>query len=521
MTSSSWTGAAGAVPVGSSPSVSDLLNEAPRSKFHRRTVLVSGVGFFTDAYDLFVISIVATIVATQWHLSTLQTSWVTGSAILGAFFGALVFGRIADVLGRKRVYTIVAAIMIVGALASSVAPGFVWLVIARFVLGVGIGGDYPVSAVLMSEYSNRKDRGRMVGMVFSMQALGLIVGPLVGLLLLSSGVSDGVTWRILLGLGAIPAAGVIYLRSKMPESPRFKAQVQGETRQANEDIVTYSDGVVDGSIAGTEGGHRMGLSHFLRDRRMLMLLIGTAGSWFLFDYAYYGNTLSLPAILKQVDSAASLETKLLWTLAIFVVFAVPGYIAAVLTMDQIGHRRLQFIGFGVMAGAFLTLAAFEHLTTMVAPFLAIFGLSYFFVEFGPNMTTFVLPSEVFPVSVRTTGHGIAAGVGKLGAFVGVFVVPQLQKHYGLRGMLTIAGVAAVLGFALTKVLPEPARRTLEEMHEGYDAPTIAPPRLSSPQTDPAFDGAMPLVTLAVQQAPKPQVGMVVHQMSRDVAEDAG
>ena len=82
-------------------SVTDLLDEAPRSKFHRRTVLVSGVGFFTDAYDLFVISTVATIVATQWHLSTLQTSWVTGSAILGAFFGAFVFGRIADVLGRK------------------------------------------------------------------------------------------------------------------------------------------------------------------------------------------------------------------------------------------------------------------------------------------------------------------------------------------------------------------------------------------------------------------------------------
>jgi len=517
---SSWMGAAEAVPVGSTPSVSDLLNEAPRSKFHRRTVLVSGVGFFTDAYDLFVISIVATIVATQWHLSTLQTSWVTGSAILGAFFGAIVFGRIADVLGRKRVYTIVAAIMIVGALASAVAPGFVWLVIARFVLGLGIGGDYPVSAVLMSEYSNRKDRGRMVGMVFSMQALGLIVGPLVGLLLLSSGVSHGLTWRILLGLGAIPAAGVIYLRSKMPESPRFKDQVQGETRQAKKDIVTYSDGVVDSSIAGTHGTQRMGLSQFLRNRRMLMLLIGTAGSWFLFDYAYYGNTLSLPAILKQVDSTASLETKLLWTLGIFLVFAVPGYITAVLTMDRIGHRRLQFIGFGVMAGAFLTLAAFEHLTTMIAPFLAIFGLSYFFVEFGPNMTTFVLPSEVFPVSVRTTGHGIAAGIGKLGAFVGVFFVPQLQKHYGLRGMLTIAGVAAVLGFALTKVLPEPARRTLEEMQDGYDGPRISPPKVSPPLIDPAFDGTMPRVPLAVQQAPETQVRTGVQQMSRDAVEDA-
>jgi MFS family permease len=410
--------------------------------------------------------------------------------------------------------------MMVGALASAFAPGFVLLIIARFVLGLGIGGDYPVSAVLMSEYSNRKDRGRMVGMVFSMQALGLVVGPLLGLLLLSSGVSHSLTWRILLGLGAIPAAGVIYLRSKMPESPRFKDQVQGETGQAKKDIVAYSDGVVDSPIAGTHGTQRMGLRQFLRDRRMLMLLIGTAGSWFLFDYAYYGNTLSLPAILKQVDSTASLETKLLWTLAIFLVFAVPGYIVAVLAMDRIGHRRLQFIGFGVMAGAFLTLAAFEHLTTMVAPFLAIFGLSYFFVEFGPNMTTFVLPSEVFPVSVRTTGHGIAAGVGKLGAFVGVFLVPQLQKHYGLRGMLTIAGVAAVLGFALTKVLPEPARRTLEEMHDGYDMPRIPPSRVSPLQIDPAFDRAMPKVPLAVQQAPEAGVRASVQQMSRDAVEDS-
>lgn len=500
MTSSSSPTAEAAFTSGA-PSVSDLLNEAPRSKFHRRTVLVSGVGFFTDAYDLFVISTVATLVATQWRLSTLQTSWVTGSAILGACFGAFIFGRLADVLGRKRVYTIVAGIMIVGALASAVAPGFIWMVVARFVLGLGIGGDYPVSAVLMSEYSNRKDRGRMVGMVFSMQALGLIVGPLVGLVLLSSGTSHEMTWRIMLGLGAIPAAGVIYLRSKMPESPRFKSQVQGKADQAGEDIAAYSDGVVKAPIGSVQTTQRLGLGQFLRNRRMFLLLTGTAGSWFLFDYAYYGNTLSLPAILKEVDSTASLETKLLWTLGLFVVFAVPGYVVAVMTMDRIGHRRLQFIGFAVMAGAFLTLAGFAHLTTMVVPFLTIFGLSYFFVEFGPNMTTFVLPSEVFPVSMRTTGHGIAAGIGKLGAFVGVFLVPQLQKHYGLRGMLAIAGIAAILGFALTGILPEPARRNLEDMHGEFDAPRSSPPQISPPQISRAFDDAQSALPLIVQQSP--------------------
>ncbi|HET6795347.1 MAG TPA: MFS transporter [Acidimicrobiales bacterium] len=450
-------------PAAVPPTVTDLLNDAPRSRFHRRAVLISGMGFFTDAYDLFVIATVAALVKTQWHLSTTQTSWVTGSAILAAFFGALVFGRIADVRGRKWVYTLVAAIMIVGAVASALAPGYVFLVVARFVLGLGIGGDYPVSAVLMSEYSNRSDRGRLVGLVFSMQALGLIVGPLVALVLLASGISGDVTWRVLLGLGAVPAAAVVYLRARMPESPRFQARIQGRSAQAAEQLKVFTGGAIDTSGSASDGMRRMSLRQFLADRRMLTLIDGTAGTWFLFDYAYYGNTLSLPSILKQVAPHATLEAKLAWTLAIFAVFALPGYMAAVVRMDRIGHRRLQLLGFGVMAGCFLALGAFASLTATVAPFLAIFGLSYFFIEFGPNTTTFVLPSEVFPVSMRTTGHGIAAGVGKLGAFIGVFLVPQLQKGIGLRGMLVIAGVAAILGYLLTQVLPEPARRTLEDV----------------------------------------------------------
>ena len=326
--------------------------------------------------------------------------------------------------------------MIVGALASALAPGFLFLVIARFVLGLGIGGDYPVSAVLMSEYANRKDRGRLVGLVFSMQALGLIVGPLVALVLLSSGMSDNLTWRILLALGAVPAAAVVYLRAKMPESPRFQARVQGEPSRPPPSCRCSPRGpsTPDAAVT-TRAPGAWAWPSSSANRRMLKLLLGTAGTWFLFDYAYYGNTLSLPSILKDVSPHASLETKLVWTLGLFVVFALPGYLLAVAKMDRIGHRRLQLIGFAVMAACFVALGAVPALTASVGPFLAIFGLSYFFTEFGPNTTTFVLPSEVFPVSMRTTGHGIAAGVGKLGAFIGVFLVPQLQKSIGLRGML--------------------------------------------------------------------------------------
>jgi MFS family permease len=466
--------------TGAGRSVSEALNEAPTSKFHRRAVVASGVGFFTDAYDLFVISTVATLVTAQWHLGTAETSWVTGAAILGAFVGAFTFGRAADLLGRKRVYVLVAAIMILGALASAAAPSFAWLVAARFVLGLGIGGDYPVSAVLMSEYSNRQDRGRMVGLVFSMQAVGLVVGPLVGLVLLSSGLTDATVWRLLLGFGAVPAAAVIYLRTRMPESPRYQEHVKGAAHVAAQEVAAFSGGVLQAAAAedlAPAPPHRLSLRDFVTSRRILLLVLGTAGSWFLFDYAYYGNTLSLPAILKGVDPTATLEAKLVWTLAIFVVFAVPGYILAFMRMDRVGHRRLQLIGFAVMAVAFVSLAVFAPLTVHVAPFLAVFGLSYFFVQFGPNTTTFVLPSEVFPVSVRTTGHGVAAGVGKLGAFIGVFLVPLLQDDIGLRGMLAVASAAAAIGFCLTLTLPEPAQRSLEDVGDGHGRSSTPTPRV--------------------------------------------
>ena len=438
------------------------LDEASLSRFHLRAVLVSGMGFFTDAYDLFVIGIASTLITKDWNLSSGRLALLNSTMLAAAFLGAFVFGRFADVAGRKRVYWMVAAIMIAGAVGSALSPSF-WVLIAfRFLLGFGVGGDYPVSAVLMSEYANRKDRGKLVGMVFGTQALGLIVGPLIALALLGAGASDGVAWRVMLGLGAVPAAAVIYLRRKMPESPRYQIQVQRQPNLAAAQISDFTDGQVSGNGSG---GLRqeMGLGAFLTNRRYLIMLAGTAGTWFLLDYAYYGNTISTPQILSLISPNASTMTKIAIQLAIFVVAAVPGYVLAIARLDRIGHRRLQLTGFAMMAVCFLIIAVVPGMTTMIVPFLLVYGVSYFFTEFGPNMTTFVMPSELYPVNMRATGHGISAGIGKLGAFIGVFLFPLLQTSLGLRGTLLLTAAVSVLGFALTRVLPEPTGRSLEDM----------------------------------------------------------
>ena len=410
----------------------------------RRALLVSGIGFFTDAYDLFAIGIVSTLLKGQWHLDADDLALLNAVMLGAAFLGATVFGRLADMIGRTRAYWISAAIMVLAAIGSALSPNLATLVTFRFLLGLGVGGDYPVSAVLMSEYSHHSSRGRMIGLVFSAQAIGLIIGPLAALALLGGGAGPALTWRLLLGLGAIPAVAALWLRRTVPEPPRYRVQ---QRRQPG---------------AGT------GAAELLTSRTLLATLVGTAGCWFLLDYAYYGNTISTPQILALISPRASQTTAIAIELAIFAVAAVPGYVLAIARIDRIGHRKLQLVGFALMGACFAVIGLVPGMTTAVIPFLLAYGISYFFTEFGPNMTTFVLPGELFPTRLRATGHGISAGIGKLGAFTGVFLFPFLQGTLGLRGTLLLTAGISVLGGLLTLILPEPAGRTLEEISAKVD-----------------------------------------------------
>ena len=453
----------------SEPGTFDRLDQTRFNRFQLKIMFVSGMGFFTDAYDLFVIGIVVALLTKQWHLSTNQVSWVNSATLLASAVGAIVFGRIADMLGRKRIYGYEVLILAIGAIASAFAPNYTFLLVCRVILGIGIGGDYPVSATIMSEYSGKQTRGRMVGLVFAMQGAGLIVGPLIAAILLGSGLSDNATWRILLGLGAIPGLAVFYLRRQIHETPRF-AMAGGAADEA-EAAISHATGSSSGPRAAAESRASImqtpwqGFAILAQHRRMLLWLIGTAGAWALLDFCYYGNTISTPEILKLLNPHASELYNVLIQLAIFAVFAVPGYAVAILLLDKTGRKSIQMLGFAMMGLTFLLIGIIPGATTTAVTFIVLFGVSYFFTEFGPNTTTFVYPAELFPVEVRTTGHGISAGAGKMGAFAGAFLFPDfLASSLGIRGAEIIAAVAAVAGLLLTMaLLPEPKGRSLEDL----------------------------------------------------------
>src|SRR6201996_7109492 len=141
-----------AAPTGD---VFEALDESKISRFQWKIMFVSGMGFFTDAYDLFVIGIVVALLKPEWHLSVSQISLVNSVTLAASALGAIVFGRVADILGRKKIYGYEVLILALGALASALAPNYTFLLVCRVILGVGIGGDYPVSATIMSEYSGK------------------------------------------------------------------------------------------------------------------------------------------------------------------------------------------------------------------------------------------------------------------------------------------------------------------------------------------------------------------------------
>lgn len=462
------------------------INNSKLKGFHYRTWLISGMGFFTDAYDLFIIGIVVSILPLAgWnHIPEGQIALVSSTALLSAVIGASAFGALLDKYGRKAVYGINLILLIIGALGSafltpnnSIAALIGW----RFLLGIGIGGDYSISSTIMTEYSNTKSRGKLVGMVFSMQSIGLIAGPALTLGLIYSGLSLVLVWKLLLAIGAVPAIAVVYWRRKLPETPKFTLLVEGDAEKAARNWEKVSGVKVDGNFSTQSA--KLPWYTLFKNRKFLITLIGTAGSWFLMDWALYGNTIMSSTMLSGLipSGTAALHDVILKTEysgMVFAFAAFPGYWIATMTLDRIGRKTIQMVGFLAMTGTYLALGIFSFLLSpqFVLEFLLIYGLSYFFIEFGPNVTTFVYPPEVFPTSTRGLGTGLSASGGKIGAFVGTILNLVIQGFIGESGLFLVLSGLSFLGFSLTYfALPETKNKDLEEITGELELSVQTPP----------------------------------------------
>ncbi|KAL5720785.1 Low affinity inorganic phosphate transporter 8 [Ranunculus cassubicifolius] len=515
---------------GRSTTVFSALDNAKTQLYHFKAIVIAGMGFFTDAYDLFCITAVTKLLGRIYYydptsekpgvLPGYVNNAVTGVALCGTLAGQLFFGWLGDKLGRKKVYGITLVTMVGCAFASGLSLGstptsvMTTLCFFRFWLGFGIGGDYPLSAVIMSEYSNQKTRGAFIAAVFAMQGIGILVAGAVAMIVsksflhafpapdyetnreLSTQHQGDFVWRIVLMFGAVPAVLTYYWRSKMPETARFTALVKGDHQKAAADMakVLVQDIQDEKPKAGlpitTPSTEQYGLFSKEFAARHGLHLLGTTSTWFLLDIAFYSLNLTqkdvYPAIglvhkpqrMNAIEEVYKLS-KAMFLVALFA--TVPGYWFTVALIDKIGRFVIQLGGFLLMS-LFMFIVGFKYdklrgeacakdspnqfCNGHTTAFAILYGLTFFFANFGPNSTTFIVPAELFPARFRSTCHGISAAAGKAGAIISAFWVQSKTlkgESKSIKKAIIALAFVNLIGFFFTFLVPETKGRSLEEI----------------------------------------------------------
>jgi MFS family permease len=445
-----------------------LLDEARMTPLHRRIWLVAALGLLLDGFDFFVIGVCLPLIAVDFDLTPGTTGLLASAAVLGSVLGAVVLGPVADRIGRRLVFRLDLLLFVAAALASALAWDVWSLISFRFLLGVAIGADYPLSSSYAAEVAPRRHRDRLLVGVISFQAVGSLLGVSLGLLAIRANPAPD-AWRWILGAGALLAVLVVVARHGLPESPRWLLS-QGRREEAAEVVTRLVGQRVRPEQVTTIPEERVPWSR-LFGSALRRRTVFTSVPWFLMDIVVYGVGVFTPTILAglvveqnagSTGSTVNAVTTGLCETGVTDVFLVLGFVAALLLVGRVGAYRLQVTGFVAVAVGLVLLAVSSALPGGAEQYYWLafvgFAVSNFFQNMGPNPTTFLMPAVTFPTSVRATGAGFAAASGKAGAVVVTLGFPSLQDRLGLAPTVGLMAVGAVVAAVVTVVARPPLLR---------------------------------------------------------------
>jgi len=451
------------------------LDSQVTTSFYWYLAVLSCIGGFLFGYDTAVIGSVLDFI--PYELSNLVTGYLVAGASLGAAVGALAAGPLTDRFGRKSLLIVDAGIYAVGALLSAVAPNTETLLIARTLIGLAVGADSAIATAYIAEFAPRSRRGALMIMQQWMITVGIFVSFVVAVVTfkIAPESATGADWRIILGVGAVPAVLALLLRARMPESPRWLminkryAGTQQALAQLGLDVTEADVRDTAEQIAETERQLERKTLWTPGVKRALVVV----STFFIFQQItginvpfYYGPEL-LGGYLQEGKSAVDAAVAGVMAAAILGAVNVVATFFAFRYIDKIGRRKLAIGGFLGMAASILV-AAFgvEALTGLPRVWVVMVGFSLFITAFaiGVGGTGWLIQGEVFPTAVRGRAAAACASLDWLANFVIIQWFPTLNAAWGLAWVMVLFAVLSVVAaWFVARFLPETKGLALEEV----------------------------------------------------------
>lgn len=438
----------------------ERLERLPVGSFHYKLLAVTGLGWLFDAMDTGLISFVLPILAKDWGLAPEQMGWIGSAGFIGMALGAVIAGTIADRIGRKLVFSLTVILYSLATGACALSWNYESLMIFRFLVGFGLGGELPVAATLMTEYAPTKLRGRFIVLLESFWGLGWLAAACIAYLLIPH-----YGWQIAFFIGALPAVYVFMIRLHMPESVRYLIS-RSRIREAQEIVLMLEKKLkvesgpfaeelsdVEKGTADVAEARFSSLWSGMFARRTLMLWL----AWFGINFSYYGIFMWLPSIVFQQGFTVvkTFEYVLIMTLA-----QLPGYYCAAWLVDVIG-RKYTLSLFLLISGV----ASYFFGSAATPAALLGWGAAMSFFNLGAWGVLYTYTPELYPTAIRALGSGWAAGFGRIGSMIAPAMVGMMIGSHMDSGSIFMffAGVFLAVSLIVVGLGVESRQKSLEEL----------------------------------------------------------
>jgi sugar porter (SP) family MFS transporter len=463
------------------------------TRFYWQLTLLATLGGFLFGYDTS--NIGSALPVLPYHVGDFASGYLVAGASLGAAAGALCAGPLTDRFGRKSLLIFDALLYAVGSILSAVTPNVAVLMIARTLIGLAIGADSAIATAYIAEYAPRNRRGALGMLQQWMITVGILVAYIIALIIyrVSPGSAGDVGWRLIFGLGAVPALIGLALRFEMPESPRWLLRKE-RWEDAQKAFARLGTEVSIEQLQQTGRQLERADEQDQRQRRRhwtpgVRRALGVVCGFFIFQQItginvplYYGPKL-LGSYFQEGGGTVNQTIAGVEVTAIMTVVNVAATYLAFRYIDRLGRRNLALSGYtGMAIAAVIAAGGLGLLDGIPRIVVAMIGLDLFIASFavGVGGTGWLIQGEYFPTAVRGQAAAIGATVDWLANYALIEAFPAWQRAIGLAWVLICFAALCVVAFVFVfNYVPETKGMSVEEITEMFEEQAssrgVAPP----------------------------------------------